>query len=91
MRRHRPLHQDLGSREQEHGRGAPPRGSRQCQVRPSPVPVHGLVRRRSDFVRRILRQHHPRLAGVHGLRPLRSVLAFIADHRLKENPLNNVL
>ena len=29
------------------------------------MPVHGLVRRRPDPLRRLLRQPHPRLAGVH--------------------------
>lgn len=59
VRRLRLVDQDLDSCLQDHARGA-----EAVEGRPATVPVAGLVHRRTDPVRRLLRQHHPRLAGV---------------------------
>ena len=67
VRRHRPRDQDLGLGEQEHGWGAEARGSLYRKPTPCPAPVslHGLVSRRSDPLRRLLRQQDQGVAGRH--------------------------
>lgn len=64
VRCHWPVHQDLGSRGQDHGRRAQERSHQgQQQSRSSTVFVDGLVRWRTDPLRRIFGQRDPSLAS----------------------------
>ena len=71
VRRHRPIHQDLGSWKQEHGWRAQTRGPwKLFQGWTTPMFVYGLVSWWPNSFRWLLWQPNPCLAGLHLLYPL---------------------